>query len=260
MSNLQLQPETGRSLVKESLLEIRRLREQIDHDHRARTEPIAIVGIGCRLPGAANGPEAFWQSLLEGRDAIAEISKDRWTDGGMAADQLALHDLASIRLAGCLDQVDRFDTKFFNIHEQEAESMDPQQRLLLEVVWEALENGAIVPATLRGTKTGVFVGLGNSDYQRKILADHRRFDPYSGTGGMYSVAAGRLSYLFELRGPAMALDTACSSSLVAVHLASQSLKNGESELAVAAGVNLIVSPVTGLALSRGGMLSPEGKC
>ena len=182
----------------------------------------------------------------------------RWSFRDM---QPAAATLTPLRLTGgFLSQVDRFDAQFFGIAPREAGKMDPQQRLLLEVAWEALECAGIPPDSLAGSETGVFVGISTSDYERLQEGDESALDPYSGTGNAFSIAANRLSYFLDLRGPSWAVDTACSSSLVAVHQACNSLRSGECDLALAGGVNLILSPDLAITFSRAGMLSPTGCC
>ncbi|HEX6270322.1 MAG TPA: amino acid adenylation domain-containing protein [Anaerolineales bacterium] len=222
-------------------------------------EPIAIIGLSCRFPGAEN-PEAFWQLLRNGVDAISEIPPDRWdVDSFYAPDPGTPGKLAS-RWGGFIHGTDLFDPQFFGISPREASRMDPQQRILLEVAWEALENAYIPPHSLAGSRTGVFVGISSYDYSRLQFGDLEGIDTYAGTGNAHSIAANRLSYLFDLRGPSMAVDTACSSSLVAAHLACQSLRNGESDLTLAGGVNLILTPELTITFSQARMLSPDGRC
>jgi acyl transferase domain-containing protein len=238
------------------------LQARLEERDRAKSEPIAIVGVGCRFPGSATSPEAFWQLLQNGVDAISEIPRDRWdVDAYFDADPDAVGKM-STRHGGFLDRVREFDAPFFGISPREAAALDPQQRLLLEVTWEALEHGGFSAAALGGSRTGVFVGISSSDYgQQQIKAgDAERFDVYFGTGTAPSVAAGRLSYVLGLQGPCLSVDTACSSSLVAVHLAAQSLRNGESDLAIAGGVSLLLAPEVNVALSRAHMLSADGRC
>lgn len=222
-------------------------------------EPIAIIGIGCRFPGA-DSPQAFWQLLSQGVDAITEIPADRWHIDEFYDRNPETPGKMNSRYGGFLSQVDRFDPHFFGISPREALLMDPQQRLLLEVAWEALEDAGIVREQLSGSKTGVFVGISTNDYSRI----HPEFDSnpqgYDLTGNCINIAAGRLSYLFNLRGPSLAVDTACSSSLVAVHLACQSIWNQESSMAIASGVNLVLSPIGNIALSKLKALSPDGRC
>jgi len=222
-------------------------------------EPIAIVGIGCRFPGA-NDPEAFWQLLREGVDAIAEVPSQRWNIDRFYDSHPATPGKMYTRWGGFLDQVDQFDPSFFKISPREAQYLDPQQRLLLEVAWEALENAAIVPENLAGSQTGVFIGIGNFEYHRLIYNDLSSINAYSSTGTSLSITANRLSYLLDLQGPSMAVDTACSSSLVAVHLACQSLQNQESNLCLVGGVNLILSPEPTIAFSQTRMMSADGRC
>ncbi|MGC3998937.1 MAG: polyketide synthase [Anaeromyxobacter sp.] len=217
--------------------------------------------MGCRFPGGADGPERFWELLRAGRDAIREIPPERW-------DADAFHDpdpdapgRIAVRAGGFLDRVDGFDAAFFGVSPREALTMDPQQRLLMEVSWEALEHAGLSPERLAGSATGVFVGVCNTDhYHRIVERGAEAIDPYLASGNAPSVAAGRIAYTLGLNGPAVAVDTACSSSLVALHLACRSLRAGESRLALAAGVNVMCSPDTMIALSRAHMLAPDGRC
>ena len=209
-----------------------------------RAEAVAIVGLACRFPGASN-PQEFWDLLREGRSAVVPSPR-----------------LPGIE-AGFLPAVEDFDAEFFGISASEAQTMDPQQRLLLEVAWEALENAGLPPQQLAGQRGSVFIGISAADHsfqQFSRPAAAELISAHSGTGLAFSVAANRLSYYLNLRGPSMAIDTACSSSLVAVHQACQSLHSGESNLALAGGVNLILSPYIQLALERAGMLSPSYRC
>src|SRR5262249_10986723 len=182
-------------------------------------EPVAIVGIACRVPGAS-GPQAFWRLLLEGRDELGEVPDGRWAASEEAGEQ-------ATRLGGFLADVAGFDAAFFRIPREEAVRMDPQQRLLLETSWEALEDAGEVPGRLRGTPTGVFVGISANEYGRRQVSGPRQVHALTPTANALSVAANRLSYFYDLRGPSLAVDTACSSSLVATHLALQSLGRGE---------------------------------
>ena len=213
---------------------------------------IAIIGMGCRFPGAKD-PQTFWQLLHDGVDAIKEVPPSRWDN---TADIEEIH----TRWGGFLEQVDQFDPQFFGIAPREAELMDPQQRLLLEVSWEALENAGVIQSQLAGSQTGVFIGISNYDYSRLQFNHSVATDPYSGTGNAFSIAANRLSYVLDLQGPSWAVDTACSSSLVAVHQACQSLHQGECHLALAGGVNLILSPEVTMAFSKAGMIAVDGRC
>ncbi|HTN88850.1 MAG TPA: type I polyketide synthase, partial [Sorangium sp.] len=217
-------------------------------------EPIAIVGMSCRFPGGANDPEAYWRNLRDGVDAVREVPPDRWRSSADAAEH------KGTRWGGFLDRVDAFDPVFFGIAPREAVAMDPQQRLLLEVAWEAIEGAGLPKARLAGTKTGVFVGVCGNDYAMLQAEAGTEGDIYSVVGCSNSVLGGRLAYLLDLRGPALSVDTACSSSLVALHLACQSLRSRECEIALAGGVNLILSPRPSFWLSRLSALSPDGRC
>ena len=222
-----------------------------DGDATSPDEPVAIIGIGCRFPGA-DGPAAFWRLLADGVDAITETPPDRW--------RADASDTAATRWGGFLDQVDQFDPQFFSISPREAARMDPQQRLLLEVAWEALEDAGQVPDRLAGSRTGVFIGICTNDYGNLQLGQPALIDAYTGTGNALSITANRLSYIHDFRGPSMAIDTACSSSLVAIHLACRSLRDGESTLALAGGVNVILSPALGVNFSKAGVLAADGRC
>ncbi len=225
-------------------------------------EPIAIVGIGCRFPGARD-PEAFWQLLHDGVDAITEVPSDRWDINAFYDPDPDAPGKMSTRWGGFLEGVDQFDPHFFGISPREAGHMDPQQRLLLEVAWEALEDAGQAPHQLAGTQTGVFIGIGGVDYSHlQIRYGDFPFDieAYAGTGNAHSIAANRLSYLLNLRGPSLPVDTACSSSLVALHLACQSLLRGECTLALVGGVNLILFPAVTIAFSHAHMMAADGRC
>lgn len=222
-----------------------------------KNEPIAVVGIGCRFPGA-DSPEAFRELLRNGRDAICEVPADRWDVDAFYVPDPPSPGKLSTRWGGFLSGIDRFDPQFFGISPREAASMDPQQRLLMEVAWEALESAGQAPDKLAGSDAGVFVGVSSNDYSH--LLDPERIDAYSGTGNAHSITANRLSYLLDLRGPSVAVDTACSSSLVAVHLACQSLRDGESDLALAGGVNVMLYPELTVAFSQARMMAADGRC
>jgi myxalamid-type polyketide synthase MxaE and MxaD len=247
--------------LRRALRSITELRSRLEALERARAEPIAVVGMACRFPGARD-LGTFWRLLADGVDAISEVPRERWDiDSLYDADADAPGKIAS-RWGGFIDDVGAFDPYFFGIAPREAAAMDPQQRLLLEVAWEALEASGQSGEGLAGSRTGVFVGVHShsTDYCTLQYAHPDRMDAYTGTGSSLSIAAGRLAYLFDLRGPAITIDTACSSSLVAVHLACQSLRAGESSRALAAGVNLILSPLFTIAASRMRMLAPDGRC
>ncbi|MEV0125240.1 SDR family NAD(P)-dependent oxidoreductase [Streptomyces sp. NPDC050703] len=223
-------------------------------------EPVAIIGIGCRFPGGANGPDSFWHLLSEGRDAVTEVPADRWSTEEFTDDDPAAPGRTTSRWGGFVDGVDRFDSDFFGISRQEAARMDPQQRLLAEVSFEALENAGVPTGSLAGSRTGVFIGISTFDHATGQLSELDAIDAYTGTGSALSIAANRLSYLLDLRGPSMAVDSACSSSLVAVLQACASLHRGECDLAVAGGVNLVLSPAFAINFSKAGVMSAEGRC
>jgi phthiocerol/phenolphthiocerol synthesis type-I polyketide synthase D len=222
--------------------------------------PIAVVGLGCRLPGGVDGPDTLWKLLRTGRDAIQEGPLDRWdVEAFYSADQ-DVPGRMTTRWAGLLDDIAGFDAEFFGISAREARAMDPQARLMLEITWEALERAGIPPGGLEGRPVGVFTGLCHVDYLMRMAGRYHEIEPYTSSGTAHSTAAGRISYLLGLRGPSVAIDTACASSLVAVHLACQSLYLGECDLALAGGANVLVTPDASLSYSQWGMLSPTGRC
>ncbi|GJO23696.1 hypothetical protein NJB18001_09080 [Mycobacterium marinum] len=223
-------------------------------------EPIAVVGMGCRFPGGISGPEALWQFLCDRKSSIGRVPDERWAqfdDGSPAVKALLAR---TTRWGSYLSDIDAFDADFFEISASEADKMDPQQRLLLEVAWEALEHAGIPPSSLRRSQTGVFAGSCLSEYGAIASTDLTQVDGWSNTGGAMSIIANRLSYFLDLRGPSVAVDTACSSSLVAIHLACQSLRMQDSNLAIAAGVNLLLSPAVFRGFDQVGALSPTGNC
>jgi acyl transferase domain-containing protein/surfactin synthase thioesterase subunit len=225
-------------------------------------ENIAIIGVGCRFPKAAN-PQAYWQLLSNGIDAITEVPPDRWNVDELYDPQPATPGKMNTRWGGFLEQVDGFDPLFFNISPREAERIDPQQRLFLEVAWEALENAGLATNKLAGSLTGVFAAMAVVNYDQllyKNVADLTQISAYDGIGTTLSLASSRLSYLLDLKGPSLAIETACSSSLVAVHLACQSLRSRESNLCIVGGVNLILTPELNIVFSQARMMSPDGRC
>ncbi|ORA77927.1 type I polyketide synthase [Mycobacterium malmoense] len=223
-------------------------------------EPVAVVGIGCRLPGNVSGPESFWQLLIDGRDAVDEVPADRWDADAFYDPDPQAPGRMTTKWGGFVDDVAGFDADFFGITPREAVAMDPQQRMLLEVTWEALEHAGLPPDSLSGSRTAAMMGLSAWDYTILNLERRAEIDAYMSTGNPHSAAVGRISYLLGLRGPAVAVDTACSSSLVALHLACQSLRLRESDVALAGGVHLSLSPFTSIALSKWSALSPTGRC
>nr|QEO74253.1 Beta-ketoacyl synthase [uncultured bacterium] len=228
--------------------------------HRAKSEPIAVIGLGCRFPGA-DGPDAYWRLLREGVDAITEVPAGRWDiDAHFDPDPTCAGKMY-VRRGGFLSQVDGFDAGFFEISPREAASMDPQQRLTLEVAWEALEHAGVCPAELTGSATGVFMGATTNDYGGLLAREGASaLDAYFSTGNALNAIPGRLAHFLGVQGPCLAVDTACSSSLVAVHLACQSLRTGECDLALAGGVNLILAPDVTIAICQARMLAPDGRC
>jgi acyl transferase domain-containing protein/aryl carrier-like protein len=257
-------PASQRALLEERLRRQRHTTEPTSAPEPAGDtpvipEPIAVVGMGCRFPGGARDPESFWNLLKSGTDATSTVPAGRWDADALHDPEGARPGTVRSKRGGFLDAIDTFDAEFFGIPPREAETLDPQHRLLLEVTWEALENMGQPPTALRDTATGVFVGIGIDDYKLLQTADLSRIDGHMGTGNLFCAAAGRLSYLLGVRGPSLAIDTGCSSSLVTVHLAMQSLRSGECDLALAGGVHLMIAPEMNVYLSQAGVLSPEGR-
>jgi phthiocerol/phenolphthiocerol synthesis type-I polyketide synthase D len=235
--------------------------EQFDKSSRfAGAEPIAVIGIGCRLPGGVAGPEQYWEFLDKGTDAVTIVPPDRWDAEAFYDPDPMTPGKMPTKWGAYLSDVAGFDADFFGISPREAVAMDPQQRVALEVAWEALENAGLRPDQLSETQTAVMLGVYYNEYQTAAGGNPETIDAYSATGNAHSVTVGRIAYLLGLRGPAVAVDTACSSSLVSVHLACNSLRMRESDLALAGGVNLSLRPETQLALGKWGMLSPRGRC
>lgn len=246
--------------LQKAVIALKEARNKIEALERQKNEPIAIIGMGCRFPGGANSPEAFWELLSRGKEAIVPVPSQRWDAEAYYDENPDLPNKTYARYGGFLDAVDQFDPQFFGMTPREAIALDPQQRLLLEVSWEALENAGIAPQKLTGTQTGVFVGIGLDDYAKRQIKQQIPIDAYTGSGNAFCFASGRLSYFLGLQGPSLAIDTACSTSLVTVHLACQSLRNRESNLALAGGVSLMLSPEVTLYLSKTRALSPDGRC
>ena len=215
--------------------------------------------MACRFPGGASSPTAFWRCLTEARDLVTEIDESRWSKEYYYHPDPRTPGRSYTWSAGVLDDVDRFDADFFGISPREASEMDPQQRILLELVWEALEDGGQVPEGLAGSDCAVYVGISGTDYANRRLDDPGSGNAYVMTGGTLSIAANRISYVFDLHGPSMAVDTACSSSLVALHQACHSIRRGESATAIAGGVNLLMTPFNFIGFSKASMLSPSGR-
>jgi acyl transferase domain-containing protein len=246
--------------IKRALLEIRDLRSRLQQAENRYREPVAIVGIGLRLPGGASDLSSFWQLLVDGKDVISEVPADRWDRDAYFDPNPDRPGKMNVRNGGFVDGVDQFDAEFFGISPREAASMDPQQRLLLEVSWEALEHAGESPASLADSQTAVFIGVANGDYLRMLYSNQEEIDTYAASGNGFSLASGRLSYLLGAHGPSVTIDTACSSSLVALHLACQSLRVGECNIALAGGVNLILAPELHINLAKAHILAPDGRC
>jgi len=248
------------SPMKRALLAIEDLREKLRSEREAAREPIAIIGLGCRYPGGVSSPDDLWSLLAEGRDAIGPVPRERWDAEALYDPDPDVPGKSISRCGGFLRDIDRFDAGLFGITPREAAWMDPQHRLLLETTWEALEHAGIPPSMLRNQAAGVFVGLMYHEYETLYGRSYEALDGYVATGSAASVASGRISYLLGLKGPSLTLDTACSSSLVAVHLAAQSLRAGECELAIAGGVTLMLTPALFVEFSRLRGLAPDGRC
>jgi acyl transferase domain-containing protein/acyl carrier protein/NADP-dependent 3-hydroxy acid dehydrogenase YdfG len=256
MNNGKLSP------LKRAFLALEEANRRVDELESRRSEPIAIVGMGCRFPGGATSPERFWELLRNGRDAVTEIPENRWDVAAHYDEDPKAPGKMSVRRGAFIGDVDKFDAEFFGISPREARSMDPQQRILLEVTWQALEDAAIDPTSLHGSSAGVFVGMCKSDYgaMHRASGDPERYGIYPTAGGAYSMASGRISYCLGLHGPSTTIDTACSSSLVALHAGCQSLLLDECGLALVGGVNLILSPENTISFSKAEMMSPDGVC
>ncbi|HIK08369.1 MAG TPA: SDR family NAD(P)-dependent oxidoreductase [Trichormus sp. M33_DOE_039] len=248
------------TLLKDALLEMRQLRAELAALEAQQTAPIAIIGMACRFPGGANNPEAFWQLLRDGVNAVQEIPSQRWDVAHYYDENPDTPGKMYTRYGHFIDRVDEFDAQFFGISPREAAVIDPQQRLLLEVCHEALERAGQSTQKLKGSKTSVYIGLCFDDYAKYNLSLPTRIDAFSSLGNTRSIAAGRIAYVLGLQGTVMQLDTTCSSSLLGVHLACQSLRNGESDMALAGGVNLILAPEPMIGFCKLKALAADGRC
>ena len=261
MSDVSKKPGPFHDRLKKALVAVKQQQAELSALKARNSESIAIVGIGCRFPGGVRGPQSFWQKLSEGFDAIQAVPSERWETERFFDKTPQTPGKLYTRYGAFLDRADAFDPRFFRITPREAISMDPQQRILLETAWESLEDAAIDPTTLKGSKTGVFVGLTVVDYAELLRSDDkRRIDAYYATGNAANMASGRLAYFFGFNGPSLTVDTACSSSLISTHQACQSLRTSDSDMALAAGVNLILTPDNSIAISQAKMLSSDGRC
>src|ERR1700687_5431045 len=225
-------------------------------------EGIAIIGIGCRFPGGVNDTASFWKLLLEGREAGSDVAPDRWHGERVCDAEPGLAGKPIAKRGGFVDGIDKFDAQFFGISPREAPYVDPLHRLLLETTWEAIEDAGLVLDLEKGTDIGVFVGISHSDYQgiQHTATDRAAISAHTSTGTAHSIAANRISYCLNLRGPSIAMDTACSSALTAVPLACEHILAGRCKAAVAGGATVLISPDGFIGFSQAGMLSPEGKC
>lgn len=229
------------------------------HSNQSLSNEIAIVGMSCRFPGAKD-LEAFWKLCWDGVDAITEIPSDRWDQKAFFDPDPSAKGKIYSRWGGFLEHLEEFDASFFGISPREAIHLDPRQRLVLETSWEALEDAGIIPSHLKGSDTGVFIATLSDDYGKLVFSDYTRIEAYSGSGTAHSMVANRISYFYDFHGPSLAVDTACSGSLVALHLAKQSLKNGECRIALAGGVNVLLNPDSSIFFSRAQALSKDGRC
>ncbi|MCY7294927.1 type I polyketide synthase [Alteromonas sp. a30] len=234
------------------------LEENFDSDG-SKDEPIAIIGVACRFPGAKNKFE-FWENLCEGVDSLIEVPEDRWDiDSVYHENSLAVGKM-NTRRAGFISDIDQFDRNFFSLSVRECVRMDPAHRLLMEVAWETFENAGVKPSSMEESNTSVVVGISGSDYAQLQFGDETLADSYAGLGSALTNAASRISHFYNLRGPALAVDTACSSSLTSVHMACKSIRSGECSMALAGGVNILLSPNVTMSLTKAGMMAPDGKC
>ncbi|ECO8340450.1 polyketide synthase, partial [Salmonella enterica] len=246
---------------RDALNTIRNMKQRIDALENAQHEPVAIVGIGCRYPGTIQDTASFWDLLDSAGDAVTEVPKSRWDADALYDPNPAVPGKVVSRSGGFIDGIDQFDARFFGISRREAVSLDPQQRLLLETSWEALEDAGIPPDSIMNSNTGVFIGQSGQEYWTlAVEGGMDRLDGYVATGSSSSVSSGRLSYTLGLKGPTFTLDTACSTSLVAVHLACQSLRNGETSMVLAGGVTVMMSPIFWIEFSRLRGLASDGRC
>lgn len=252
-------PSTS-DLLRRSVRTIQSLRTQLENQRHDVEEPIAVIGMACRFPGSVDGPESFWEMIRSGQAGVSDVPPERWDVESFYSPAPGRPGRSYIRQSNFLGRdVGEFDARFFAISPREANSMDPQQRLLLETTWEALENAGQQPEDLRGSKTGVYLGISSNGEYSKLVSSHDVNDQYLGTGNNSSIASGRISYSLGLHGPAVSVDTACSSSLVCVHLATEALRRQECDVALVSGVNLMLAPQVMAGLCAMNALAPDGK-
>jgi acyl transferase domain-containing protein len=249
------------SPLKQALLALEDLQRKLAQSERQRSEPVAIIGMGCRLPHASD-PKRYWRLLRNGEDAVSEVPASRWRIEDYYDPNPDMPGKMSTKWGGFIDDIDQFDPEFFGISPREAANMDPQQRLLLEVAWEALENAGQGPQELVNCRTGVFVGITGDEYAQEFYrsGDLSLFNAYFASGIARSVTGGRVSYTLGIQGPNLSIDTACSSSLVAVHTACLYLRMGECRMALAGGVNIILAPEMSISFSKSHMMAADGRC
>src|SRR5574343_1070136 len=224
------------------------------------TQSIAIVGVAFRFPGDLSDEVSFWDALTQGKDLVTQIETSRWATDVLQHPKRGEAGRSVTFSAGILSRIDQFDAGFFGISPREAAWLDPQQRLLLELAWESMENGGIPPSRMAGSDCAVYVGISGLDYGIRCLDDLASMSAHTMTGNTLSIAANRLSYVFDLHGPSMAIDTACSSSLVALHQACNALRTGETSMAMVGGVNMLTHPYPFIGFSKASMLSARGRC
>lgn len=245
---------------KQILLAVKELQAKLRRLEDERDEPVAVVGAACRLPGGVRDRQSLWALVERGVDAIEEIPRDRWDVDAFYDPEGKAPGKMATRWGGFVGDIDRFDARFFGVSDREAIEMDPQHRLLLELTWEALEDAGIAPERLRGEAVGVYVGICNSDYGRMGLASIDSIGAHTATGSHFNIAAGRISYTFDFRGPSVAIDTACSSSLSALDAAAKALRARECDVAIVAGVSAVVAPTQNVASTKMGLLAKDGRC